>query len=89
MCFINIFISNLRQKRQRYSRSQRAAQLMRNPQTHDLIGAVGVQEMRCAVKMNVCKKQKQNKDSMWHVLCRICFLMRHMAAPAGVLISLL
>lgn len=43
-----------------------------------------MEEMCCVVKMNV--KKERTKDSLWHVLYRrICFLMRHMAAPAGVL----
>lgn len=89
MCFINIFISNLRQKQQRYSRSQHVLHSLRKTLKH--MTSSGRWVFRCAAlwKRMCVKKQKQNKDSMWHVLCRICCLMRHMAGPAGVLISLL
>lgn len=59
----------------------------------DLIRAPGrAGDVLCCENKCVCvckNKTKQNKDSMWHVLYRICFLTRHMAAPAGVLILLL
>lgn len=53
------------------------------------VRAAGCQKMLCCEYEGV-KKQTKNKGSMWHVLYRrMCFLMRHMAAPAGALILLL
>lgn len=77
MCFINIFISNLRQKQQKVQQiAACAAQLTQNPQTHDLIGAVGVQ-MCCAVKKNVCKKTETKQGQ--YVACTVQNMLPHEA----------
>lgn len=76
MCFINIFISNLRQNQKRYSRSQRVLHSLRKTLKH--MTSSGRWVFRCAALWKrMCKKTETKQGQ--YVACTVQNMLPHEA----------